>query len=152
MIRFGAVTLVPDERLLTNDGQPVSLTPKAFDVLAVLAANPGRLVTKRLRSLDIWMRTDFGASPHTQALVERELAQTQAQLAPTTGTSHTSQTTPERRVRCQLPVRSRIGQLSTGYTPRSGRAVLDHADRLLAGKADKSGADRGSLGVHAQSI
>ena len=56
-IRFGAVTLVPDERLLIKDGQPASLTPKAFDVLAVLAANPGRLVTKEQLIETVWPDT-----------------------------------------------------------------------------------------------
>ncbi len=56
-IRFGAVTLVPDERLLFKNGQPVSLAPKAFDVLAVLAANPGRLVTKEQLIQSVWPDT-----------------------------------------------------------------------------------------------
>ena len=56
-IRFGAVTLVPDERLLIKDGQPASLTPKAFDVLAVLAANAGRLVTKEELIQAVWPDT-----------------------------------------------------------------------------------------------
>jgi eukaryotic-like serine/threonine-protein kinase len=56
-IRFGAVTLVPDERLLRKDGQPVALTPKAFDVLAVLAASPGRLVTKEQLIEAVWPDT-----------------------------------------------------------------------------------------------
>ena len=56
-IRFGAVTLVPDERLLIKDGQPASLTPKAFDVLLVLAANAGRLVTKEELIETVWPDT-----------------------------------------------------------------------------------------------
>jgi len=57
MIRFGTVTFIPDERLLLKDGQPVPLTPKAFDVLAVLAANPGRLVTKEQLIEAVWPDT-----------------------------------------------------------------------------------------------
>ena len=45
-LQFGPVTLVPDERVLLKDGQPVALTPKAFDLLVFLATNPGRLLTK----------------------------------------------------------------------------------------------------------
>jgi eukaryotic-like serine/threonine-protein kinase len=37
---------VPDERVLLKNGQPIALTPKAFDLLSFLAANPGRLLTK----------------------------------------------------------------------------------------------------------
>ena len=56
-IRFGAVTLIPDERLLFKDGQPVSLTPKAFDLLAVLAASAGRLVSKEQLIQALWPDT-----------------------------------------------------------------------------------------------
>ena len=45
-LQFGGVTLVPDERVVLRDGQPVPMTPKAFDLLLVLAENPGRLLTK----------------------------------------------------------------------------------------------------------
>jgi DNA-binding winged helix-turn-helix (wHTH) protein len=40
------VTLDVGERQILKDGKPVPLTPKAFDLLAVLASNPGRLMTK----------------------------------------------------------------------------------------------------------
>ncbi|MEO7133531.1 MAG: winged helix-turn-helix domain-containing protein [Vicinamibacterales bacterium] len=56
-IRFGAVTLIPDERLLLKDGQPVSLTPKAFDLLAALAASAGRLVSKDQLLQAVWPDT-----------------------------------------------------------------------------------------------
>jgi len=56
-IRFGTVTLIPDERLLLKNGQPVSLTPKAFDLLAVLAASAGRLVSKDQLIQAVWPDT-----------------------------------------------------------------------------------------------
>jgi DNA-binding winged helix-turn-helix (wHTH) protein/Tol biopolymer transport system component len=56
-IRFGSVTLIPDERLVLKDGRPVPLTPKAFDLLAVLAANPGRLLTKEQLMQAVWPDT-----------------------------------------------------------------------------------------------
>jgi len=40
--------------VLLNDGQPVSLTPKAFELLAFLAANPGRLLTKDELLQAVW--------------------------------------------------------------------------------------------------
>ena len=46
-LTFGAFRLEPAERLLTHDGQPVALTPKAFDLLVYLAERPGRLVRSR---------------------------------------------------------------------------------------------------------
>lgn len=53
-LQFGPVTLVPDERVLLRDGQPVALTPKAFDLLAFLATNPGRLLTKDEILQGVW--------------------------------------------------------------------------------------------------
>ncbi len=43
---FGPFELDPAERLLLRTGTPVSLPPRAFDVLALLVARAGRLVTK----------------------------------------------------------------------------------------------------------
>ena len=48
------MTLIPDERLVLKDGRPVPFTPKAFDLLAVLAANPGRLLTKEHLMQAVW--------------------------------------------------------------------------------------------------
>jgi DNA-binding winged helix-turn-helix (wHTH) protein/Tol biopolymer transport system component len=56
-IEFGTVTLIPDERVVLKDGQPVALTPKAFDLLVVLASNPGRLLTKEQLMHAVWPDT-----------------------------------------------------------------------------------------------
>jgi len=42
----GPFRLEPAEQRLTRDGQPVSLTPKTFELLVFLIRNQGRLVTK----------------------------------------------------------------------------------------------------------
>ena len=52
--QFGTVTLIPSERLVLKDGHPVPFTPKAFDLLAVLAGNPGRLLTKEYLMQAVW--------------------------------------------------------------------------------------------------
>jgi eukaryotic-like serine/threonine-protein kinase len=52
--RFGPVTLIPAERLVLKDGRPVPLTPKAFDLLAFMAAHPGRLLTKDELMQAVW--------------------------------------------------------------------------------------------------
>lgn len=44
--RFGQFELDPGHRLLTRDGEPVALNPKSFEVLAVLVANHGVVLTK----------------------------------------------------------------------------------------------------------
>jgi DNA-binding winged helix-turn-helix (wHTH) protein len=56
-LQFGTVTLIPDERLVLKDGHPVPFTPKAFDLLAVLAGNPGRLLTKEHLMQAVWPDT-----------------------------------------------------------------------------------------------
>lgn len=43
---FGPFRLNATERLLLRDGAAISLTPKAFDLLLVLIAQPGHLLTK----------------------------------------------------------------------------------------------------------
>ncbi len=53
-LQFGAVTLIPSERVVLKDGQPVPFTPKAFDLLAVLASNPARLLTKEHLMQAVW--------------------------------------------------------------------------------------------------
>src|SRR5829696_4866851 len=56
-IQFGSVTLIPDERVVLKDGRAVPLTPKAFDLLVVLTANPGRLLTKEHLMQAVWPDT-----------------------------------------------------------------------------------------------
>ena len=53
-LQFGDFTLNVTERLLLREGRAVPLTPKAFDVLAALAARPGRLVTKDELLKEVW--------------------------------------------------------------------------------------------------
>jgi TolB-like protein/DNA-binding winged helix-turn-helix (wHTH) protein/Flp pilus assembly protein TadD len=43
---FGPFRLIPDERQLLRDGDPVALTPKGFDLLVVLVENAGHLIEK----------------------------------------------------------------------------------------------------------
>jgi DNA-binding winged helix-turn-helix (wHTH) protein/Tol biopolymer transport system component len=56
-LQFGDVTVVPGERLVLRKGQPVALTPKAFDLLLFLAENPGRLLTKEQMMQAVWADT-----------------------------------------------------------------------------------------------
>lgn len=56
-LQFGTVTLIPDERLVLKDGRVVAFTPKAFDLLVVLAENSGRLLTKEQLMQAVWPDT-----------------------------------------------------------------------------------------------
>jgi TolB-like protein/DNA-binding winged helix-turn-helix (wHTH) protein len=54
LYRFGQFVLDSRKRTLSCADSPVSLTPKAFDVLLVLARNPNRLVTKEELLQAVW--------------------------------------------------------------------------------------------------
>jgi DNA-binding winged helix-turn-helix (wHTH) protein len=54
---FGPFRLDAAERLLLRMGQPVSLTPKTFDVLLHLVERHGRLVTKQELLSAVWPDT-----------------------------------------------------------------------------------------------
>ncbi len=51
---FGPFRLNAAERLLLRDGVVISLTPKAFDLLLVLVAQPGHLLAKEELMQAIW--------------------------------------------------------------------------------------------------
>src|SRR5215469_5482490 len=55
--RFDRFLLDPVERILSCDGSPVSLTPKAFDTLMCLVRNQGRMVTKDELLSQVWPDT-----------------------------------------------------------------------------------------------
>jgi TolB-like protein/DNA-binding winged helix-turn-helix (wHTH) protein/Tfp pilus assembly protein PilF len=57
LYRFGQFVLDPRRRTLSRAGLPVSLTPKALDVLIFLAQNPHRLVTKEELLQAVWGNT-----------------------------------------------------------------------------------------------
>jgi eukaryotic-like serine/threonine-protein kinase len=54
LYRFGEFVLDPGMRTLSLADSPVSVTPKAFDVLLFLAQNPNRLVTKQELLEAVW--------------------------------------------------------------------------------------------------
>jgi DNA-binding winged helix-turn-helix (wHTH) protein/TolB-like protein/tetratricopeptide (TPR) repeat protein len=51
---FAAFRLDPAERRLLRDGEPVALTPKAFDLLVVLVENGGHLLSKEDLLARVW--------------------------------------------------------------------------------------------------
>ncbi len=57
IFEFGDFILEPKERLLLRGGEPVPLTPKAFDLLVVLVSRSGHLVTKDDLLQEVWPDT-----------------------------------------------------------------------------------------------
>lgn len=54
VIRVGPFELSPSDRRLSRDGQAIELGARAFDLLCVLAEQPGRLVTKAALLERVW--------------------------------------------------------------------------------------------------
>src|SRR6266481_6623420 len=54
---FGPYRFEPQQRVLTRDGEAVSLTPKATEILMVLLKNPGQLVAKEELMREVWPNT-----------------------------------------------------------------------------------------------
>src|ERR1700692_1733308 len=57
IVRFGDFELDTRERTLTRAGVPLAVSPKAFDLLALLAEQPGKLRTKQDLLDAIWADT-----------------------------------------------------------------------------------------------
>src|SRR5205809_271727 len=51
---FDSFRLIPAERQLLHDGQPLALPPKAFDTLVVLVQNSGRVLKKDDLLRQVW--------------------------------------------------------------------------------------------------
>ena len=54
IVRCGPVTIDFDKRLVTRSGETVRLTPKEYDLLAILARQAGRVVTHRQILRAVW--------------------------------------------------------------------------------------------------
>jgi DNA-binding response OmpR family regulator len=60
-LRVGPLVVDVRTRVVTLDGAPVELTPKLFELLAVLASRPGEVVTKRELLSEVWNMPYGGA-------------------------------------------------------------------------------------------
>ena len=53
-LTVGHITLDPDERSASKDGQPVELTAKEFDLMELLMRNPGRVYSRENLLNVVW--------------------------------------------------------------------------------------------------
>jgi len=60
-ILIAGLRLDPDQRAVTLDGVPLSLTRKEYDLLAYLASRAGRVVTRRELVNQVWRQPYVGA-------------------------------------------------------------------------------------------
>jgi Tol biopolymer transport system component/DNA-binding winged helix-turn-helix (wHTH) protein len=64
VVRFGPFELLLDTQELRKHGVPVKLSGQAIQVLAILAANPGQLVTREELQKKLWPGDSFGDFEH----------------------------------------------------------------------------------------
>src|SRR5918993_1948678 len=128
---FGNFTLDLERRLLLRDGEPVPLTPKAFDTLALLVRRRGHVVRKDELLEEIW----------ADAFVEEStIAQNVFTLRKALGQSHTEnqfiETVPKHGYRFIADVKAVDGV--TNGKPENGQQRAAH-DTTVGEKISDSG-------------
>ncbi len=71
VLRFGQLTIDLDGRTVTLNQNPVSLTPKEFDLLALLASHPGRVFGRDTLLERVWGYDYAGESRTVDVHVQR---------------------------------------------------------------------------------
>jgi Tol biopolymer transport system component/DNA-binding winged helix-turn-helix (wHTH) protein len=102
LYEFGSFRLDPEERRLAAGGTPISLTPKAFDILLVLARRAPRLVTKEQLLREVWPDAFVEESNLTVHISAIRKALGEAEE----GGERYIETVPKRGYRFVAPVRS----------------------------------------------
>jgi DNA-binding response OmpR family regulator len=70
-LRFGPLTIDLDGRTVTLDGNPLSLAPKEFDLLALLASHPGRVFGRDTLLEKVWGYDYVGESRTVDVHIQR---------------------------------------------------------------------------------
>jgi DNA-binding winged helix-turn-helix (wHTH) protein len=139
---FGAFRLDSAERLLLKAGQPVSLTPKAFDLLVYLVERPGRLVTKQELLSAIWqdtfveetnltytvsaLRKGLGDGQDTEPLIQTVPTRGYRFVAPVTREANASVSPSERPAGSIQPLARRLGIAALAVAVIAILAILFH--------------------------
>src|SRR5215813_9347316 len=107
---FGSFRLDVNQRVLTRSGEPVSLTPKATDILVLLLHNAGQLVDKEELIREVWPDSFVEEQNLTQNIFVLRRA-----LGDGTGGAKFIETVPRRGYRFVATVKKIIcGQLHAG--------------------------------------
>jgi DNA-binding response OmpR family regulator len=61
-VQLGELSIDPPARIATLSGRMLELTPKEFDLLALLAHDPGTVVSKRMILEEVWQTTWYGSA------------------------------------------------------------------------------------------
>jgi len=127
--RFGAIEVDLPGMRVWRDGAPAELEPKAFDVLVLLAANPGRVVSKDELIERVW--ADAGVSDNA---LTRVIAQVRRELGDDAGEARYVETVRTRGYRF-LPAieavaaapRGPVAEVAAGGTGDGGGLPADPA-------------------------
>jgi two-component system KDP operon response regulator KdpE len=68
-IEINGVAMDFDRRLVTRDGAPIKLTPKEYDLLAILFRNAGRVVTHRQILTSVWGPAHFDDTQYLRVFI-----------------------------------------------------------------------------------
>jgi DNA-binding winged helix-turn-helix (wHTH) protein/tetratricopeptide (TPR) repeat protein len=98
---FGRFRLDPGQQQLFADGEPVALTPKAFDTLLLLVRNGGRLVSKEELLSSVWPDVVV-----EEATVAQNIFRLRKVLGEDADGSTYIETVPKRGYRFRVPVRT----------------------------------------------
>ena len=142
-LQFGDFTLDVAERRLLRDGRPVPLAPKAFDVLAALAARPGRLMTKDELLKEVWPDSfveESNLAYHVFAL--------RRALGETADGENYVETVPKRGYRFSASVKAVNGenQVALGSVTLPPDASAEHPQAIELGDAEQWRHDQPSEG------
>jgi DNA-binding winged helix-turn-helix (wHTH) protein/Tol biopolymer transport system component len=119
LYRFGPFLVDPSERLLRRQGTPISLTPKAFDLLLVLVENAGHLLEK-----DELLRTLWSDTFVEEANLSNNISQLRKALGETEGGGKYIETVPRRGYRFIEGVTT-IGSVDDRAIPQAATAVVE---------------------------
>jgi DNA-binding winged helix-turn-helix (wHTH) protein/Tol biopolymer transport system component len=139
-LEFGNVTLIPDERRVLMDGRPLAFTPKAFDLLVVLAENAGHLLTKEQLMQAVWPDTTV-----EEANLAYHVFAIRKALGESAESGQFIETVPKRGYRFVAPVRRVDGALKV---PPPAAATAEPA-RDAANRRRPRAATAGWLGLAA---
>jgi DNA-binding response OmpR family regulator len=115
---IGPFDLQPDQRRLLKDGAPVSLRPRAFDLLVALVDRTGQLVTKDKLLLCVWLETVVEkAALHVQVSAQRKAV---ASDTPRSRMRVSCRKPLPRRLKSRISRRDPCSRQKTGSTGRQG--------------------------------
>ena len=86
IVRLAAIELDPVRRSVTVAGRPLELTPREYELLKVIVANPGRLLTKGRLLRAVWGTAYSGEAHYLHVYVSR--LRRKLERADPTGATH----------------------------------------------------------------